>query len=65
MTFGLIDDDLTNDFVTINDEQNEFQVHYFEKNENIFKSTSFFKIDEFNKNAKISSIMISKDDYYL
>ncbi len=24
MAFGLIDDDLTNDMVTINDEQNEF-----------------------------------------
>ena len=60
MANGFINNDLRSDLVTINQAQNAFQVHYYEKTQEKYNSSMSYLVD-----GTISSIFISKDDVLL
>jgi hypothetical protein len=62
MAAGFIDNDSRTDLVTTNQEQNSFQVHYYDGKKNIYESSQSFMVDESSPDAKISSIVIDKAD---
>ena len=66
MAYGFIDEDNKNDLVTINNDKNAFKVHLWTQAALKFKAADeYTKVDIDSPNAKILSIMISRDELKL
>lgn len=58
---GDLDNDSHIDIVTLNNDLNAFTAHFQDEETKMYKPTSAFKVDVLSPDAKVASVIISRD----
>ena len=61
VAMGDIDNDNSQDIVTLNSQQDQITVHYFDSDQMKYIASNTFGVDPSNPHAEVASIVISKD----